>query len=61
MAMQAQIEGRSWLDNRFTKNTMVLGRLAPSVSSAAAAADLSSISTLLAREHPNSDRRRDFS
>jgi len=55
MAMQAQIEGRSWLDNRFTKNTMVLGRLAPSVSSAAAAADLSSISTLLAREHPNSD------
>lgn len=55
MAMQEQVEGRSWLDNRFTKNTMVIGRLAPSVSSVAAEADLSSISTVLAREHPDSD------
>jgi predicted permease len=55
MAMQGQIEGRSWLDNRFTQNTMMIGRLAASVSATAAAADLSSISAALAREHPDSD------
>jgi predicted permease len=60
MAMQAQIEGRSWLDNRFTQNTMVVGRLAPAVSAGAAAADLESISTILAREYPDSDTAAKF-
>jgi len=55
MAMQSHIEGRSWLDNRFTKNTMIVGRLLPSVLPAAAAADLSAVTTNLAREYPQSD------
>jgi predicted permease len=55
MAMQPQIEGRSWLDNRSTNNTMLVGRLRPSITADVAAADLASISTMLAREYPQSD------
>jgi predicted permease len=47
--------GQAALENRFPKNIMVIGRLAPGVERAAAAADLNTISRALAREHPRSD------
>jgi len=54
MMMQPQIEpGNSWLDNRNTSNTWVVGRLKPNVSPAQAEADLNSIATELTRRYPS--------
>src|SRR6266481_3856456 len=54
MMMQPQIEpGNSWLHNRNTSNTWVVGRLKPNVSPAQAEADLNSIATELTRRYPS--------
>lgn len=51
MMMQAQIEGRSWLEVRNTSNTMVIGRLRPGTSREQAEADLTNVATVVASEH----------
>lgn len=56
MTNEPQIEARqSWLDNRRTWNSMVVGRLKPGLAPAAVAANLQSIADTLAREYPLSD------
>jgi predicted permease len=57
MMMQPQIEaGNPWLDNRFTWDTWILGRLKPGVTSAQASADLNRIANDLARRFPDTDQ-----
>ena len=57
MMMQPQIEaGNPWLDNRFTWNTLILGRLKPGVTPSRATADLNRIATDLARRFPDADQ-----
>jgi predicted permease len=53
MMMQPQIEGRSWLDERSTWNTFVLGRLNRNVSPAQAEANLNSIAAEMTRQFPS--------
>ncbi len=48
MSMQPQIEGRSWLDERVTENTLVIGRLRPGTTRAQALAGLDSIARSIA-------------
>jgi predicted permease len=50
MMMQPQIEGTSWLENRYTFNSWVLGRIKPGVSRRQAEENLSAVATLVARE-----------
>ncbi len=53
MMMQAQIEARSsWLDQRTTFNTWIVGRLRPDVTIAHAEAHMNAIAADLVREHP---------
>ena len=52
MAMQPQIEGRSWLENRGTTNSSIVGRLKPGVTPQRAEADLNVIAESIKREHP---------
>jgi predicted permease len=52
MSMQAQVESFSWLDERSTFNTRVIGRLKDGISPEEAAARLEPIAAALAREHP---------
>jgi macrolide transport system ATP-binding/permease protein len=56
MMMEPQIErGNPWLDNRYTWNTLVLGRLKAGVSAGTASADLNKIAKLLGKRYPVSD------
>ena len=55
MMMQPQIEGRSWLDNRNTFNSMLIGRLKPGVTPPQAATNLNAIAAALAKEYPASN------
>src|SRR5262249_56352725 len=52
MMMQPQIEGRSWLENRSTFNSMLIARLKPGVTRPQAESNLSAIAPTLAKEHP---------
>ncbi|HEX3702705.1 MAG TPA: ADOP family duplicated permease, partial [Vicinamibacterales bacterium] len=53
MMMEAQIEvSNPWLENRYTWNTWVVGRLKPGVAAGAAEADLNAIAAQLGREYP---------
>jgi predicted permease len=52
MSMQAQIESFSWLDERSTFNTMVIGRLKDGITRQEAEARLEPIAAALAKEHP---------
>jgi macrolide transport system ATP-binding/permease protein len=57
MMMEPQIErGNAWLDNRYTWNTWVVGRLRPNVSSGQATEDLNRIAADLARLYPDPDK-----
>jgi predicted permease len=57
MSMQPQIEaGNPWLDNRFTWNTAIFGRLKPGVTAAMATDDLNRIANDLSRRFPDSDQ-----
>src|SRR4029077_19951616 len=55
MMMQPQIEGRSWLDNRNTFNSMLIGRLKPGVTPPQAETNLNAIAAALAKEFPTSN------
>ncbi|HXB73054.1 MAG TPA: ABC transporter permease [Candidatus Acidoferrales bacterium] len=52
MMMQPIIEGRSWLDNRYTFNTWVAGRLRDGVTPQQATANLNSIAQTLSHDFP---------
>jgi predicted permease len=52
MSMQAQIESFSWLDERSTFNTMVIGRLKDGMTRKEAETRLEPIAAALVREHP---------
>ena len=56
---EAQIEGYSWITQRNDQNSWVVGRLKEGVTSAQAEANLNSISSQLAKEHPDTDQRLD--
>jgi predicted permease len=55
MSMMKAIEGWSWLDDRFSKNTWILGRLRDDVTPQQATANLNTIAQQLAKEYPKSD------
>jgi predicted permease len=55
ITMQPRIEGRSWLDNRNTFNTMVIGRLKSGVTPPQAETNLNAIAAALAKEYPASN------
>ena len=56
MMMQAQIEpGNAWLNNRYTWNTVILGRLKPGVTMSQAGIDLNRIASSLAQRFPDTD------
>ncbi|HVT60520.1 MAG TPA: ADOP family duplicated permease [Thermoanaerobaculia bacterium] len=52
MMMEPQIESRSWLDDRGTWNSWVIGRLRKNVTPQQATADLNAIASALAKEFP---------
>ena len=53
MMMEPRIESRSWLDERSSWNTFVLGRLKDNISPAQAEANLNSIAVEMTRQFPN--------
>src|ERR1700746_2164466 len=53
MMMEPRIESYTWLDDRNTWNTWVVGRLKPRVSSAQAEADLNAVAAEMARQFPD--------
>ncbi len=56
MTMEPQIEvGNAWLDNRYDRNTWILGRLKPGRTLPQAATDLNRIAHDLARRFPDVD------
>jgi predicted permease len=56
MMMQAQIErGNAWLENPYTWDTWILGRLKPGVTVSQAGADLNRIAGGLAKRFPDTD------
>jgi predicted permease len=55
MSMMKAIEGWSWLDDRFSKNIWILGRLKDGVTPLQATANLNAIAQQLAKEYPKSD------
>ena len=56
MAMQPQIEGRSWLDERNTLNVWIMGRLAPRVSREQATASLNTVARSISEAYPQSHK-----
>ena len=54
MAMQPQIEARSWLDIRNTRNLFLVGRLRDGITAAQGIADLNSVANALAPIYPDS-------
>ncbi|HEX4810157.1 MAG TPA: ABC transporter permease [Bryobacteraceae bacterium] len=57
MMMQPQIEaGNAWLDNKYTWDTTILGRLKPGVTAAQGEADLNRVANDLAHRFPESDQ-----
>ncbi|HKD44325.1 MAG TPA: ABC transporter permease [Candidatus Angelobacter sp.] len=57
MMMQAQIEpGNSWLEERLTFNTWVVGRLKPGLTVAEATTNLNLIAADLARQYPHANK-----
>lgn len=56
MMMQAQIEkGNAWLENPYTWDTWILGRLKPGVTLSQAGTDLNRIASSLAKRFPDTD------
>jgi predicted permease len=55
ISMVKTVEGWSWLDNRFSRNTWILGRLKDGITPQQATANLNAIAQQLAREYPKSD------
>jgi len=55
MSMVKVVEGWTWLDNRFTRNTWILGRLKDGMTPQQATANLNAIAQQLAKEYPKSD------
>src|SRR5882762_632037 len=53
MMMEPRIESNSWLDNRNTWNTWVVGRLKTNVSPLQAEADLNAVAAEMARQYPD--------
>ncbi len=53
MMMQPRIESNSWLDERNTWNTWMIGRLKPNVSFSQAEADLNVVAAEMARQYPD--------
>jgi predicted permease len=53
MMMEPRIESNSWLDNRNTWNTWVVGRLKTNVSPPQAEADLNAVAAEMARQYPD--------
>ncbi len=53
MMMQPRIESNSWLDDRNTRNTWVVGRLKANVSPPQAEADLNAAAAEMARQYPD--------
>jgi predicted permease len=54
MMMQPQIEaGNPWLDNRYTRDTWIVGRVKPHITFAQATADLNAIGNDLGRRFPD--------
>jgi predicted permease len=54
MSMQAQIEGRSWLDERTTLNLWIVGRLAPNLSREQATSALNTVARSISEAYPRS-------
>jgi predicted permease len=56
MMMQAQIErGNAWLENPYTWDTWILGRLKPGITLSQAGTDLNRIASSLAKRFPDTD------
>jgi macrolide transport system ATP-binding/permease protein len=53
MMMEPRIESNSWLDERNTWNTWIIGRLKPNVSWSQAEADLNVVAAEMARQYPD--------
>jgi predicted permease len=53
MMMEPRIESNSWLDQRNTWNTWMIGRLKPNVSFSQAEADLNVVAAEMARQYPD--------
>lgn len=58
MTMQPQIEGRSWLDQRRSSNTLVIGRVREGLTRAQAEADLNTVAGGIATENSTDVRLR---
>jgi predicted permease len=53
MMMEPRIERNSWLDDRNTWNTWVIGRLKPNITRSQAEADLNAVASEMTRQYPD--------
>ena len=60
ISMVKAVEGWSWLDDRFSRDTWILGRLKDGVTPQAATANLNTVAQQLAEEYPKSDTNLGF-
>src|SRR5215469_9245052 len=60
ISMVKAVEGWSWLDDRFSRNTWILGRLKDDITPQQATANLNTVAHQLAEEHPKSDTNLGF-